>query len=190
MTKTLNEKQSRMLALGILILVLLAMISLLATPIFLLHRHYDQELEGLEDRLDRYQRLAASRDQLTRGLTQLRALDGRRFYLKNSAPAVAAGEIQELEKALIEKNGGRLASMQIQPHKDEGPFRRVAVIVQLLGSIGTVQNVLRALESNEPYLFVDNLNVRSLSSSATPEAATADGGLVVQFDLIGYGIRN
>lgn len=190
MIKTFNQKQSRMLALGILILALLAVVALVATPVFLLHRHYDQELEDLEDRLDRYQRLAASRDQLTRRLTQLRALDGKRFYLKNSAPAVAAGEIQELEKALIEKNGGRLASMQIQPHKDEGPFRRVAVIVQMLGGIGTVQNVLRALESNEPYLFVDNLNVRSLSSSATPEAATADGGLVVQFDLIGYGIHN
>lgn len=190
MNKPLNDKQSRALALGLFLLALIVTIAVFATPIFLLHRHYDRELEGLEDRLDRYQRLAASRDELTRRLTQMNALNGRRFYLKNSGPAQAAGEIQELEKALIEKNGGRLASMQIQPHTDDGAFRRVAVVAQVLGGIDTIQSILRELESHEPFLFVDNLNVRSLNTAAATDAPATDAGLVVQFDLFGFGIRN
>ena len=189
MSKALNNAQSRALALVLALIALLAIIATLTTPLVLVHRYYDLKLADLEDRLARYQRVAASREELTRRLAQMRALDGRRFYLKNAGPALAAGEIQELEKSLIDANGGRLASMQIQPHKDEGVFRRVAVNVQVLGSIGTMQNILRSLETREPFLFVDNLNVRALGSDAAKDAATSDTGLVVQFDLIGYAIR-
>jgi general secretion pathway protein M len=181
--------RSRALALGLLLLALLAAVAILAMPLTLVHRHYDQKIEDLNDRLARYQRVAATRAELTRRLEQVRALDGRRFYLRNAGPALAAGEIQDLEKSLIEAQGGRLASMQIQPHRDEGAFRRIAVNVQLLGSIGTMQSILQALETNEPFLFVDNLNVRSLGTEAARNAATPDAGLVVQFDLIGYAIR-
>jgi general secretion pathway protein M len=189
MSRSLSDAQSRALALGLLLFALFATLAALATPFVLVHRYYDQKLAGLEDRLARYQRVAASREELTRRLQLMRALDGRRFFLKNAGPALAAGEIQELEKSIIDANGGRLASMQIQPHKDEGDFRRVAVNVQVLGGIVTLQNILRALETREPYLFVDNLTVRSLASDATKDAAAPDAGLVVQFDLIGYAIR-
>jgi len=189
MSKALSNAQSRALALGLLLFALVAIIAVLATPLALMHGYYDQKIGDLKDRLGRYQRVAASREELTRRLEQMRALDGRRFYLKSAGPALAAGEIQELEKSLIEANGGRLASMQIQPQKDEGAFRRVAVNVQVLGSISAIQNILRALETREPFLFVDNLSVRSLSAEATKDAVTPDAGLVVQFDLIGYAVR-
>jgi general secretion pathway protein M len=189
MSKARNDAQNRALALGLLLLALIAIIAVLAAPLVLVHIHYDQKLESLNDRLTRYERVAASRGELIRRVEQMRALDGKRFYLKNAGPAVAAGEIQELEKSLIEANGGRLASMQIQQPKDEGAFRRIAVNVQVLGSIDTIQRILLALERSEPFLFVDNLNVRSLSADATRDAATPEAGLVVQFDLIGYAIR-
>jgi len=189
MNKALDDARSRALALGLLALALLLTVAAVATPLVLLHRHYDDKLADLEDRLVRYQRLAASREELTRRLEQLRALDSRSFFLNSAVPALAAGEIQELEKSLIEANGGRLASMQIEPHKDEGAFRRIAVNVQMLGSIGTIQNILRVLETRKPYLFVDNLSVRSLSAEATRTATIPEAGLVVQFDLIGYAIR-
>ena len=190
MSRALSNAQGRALALGLLLLALLVILAVLATPFVLAHRHYDLQIETLKDRLARYQRVAASREELSRRLEQMRALDGRRFYLKSAGPALAAGEIQELEKSLIEANGGRLSSMQIQPHKDEGDFRRVAVNVQVLGNMVAIQKILRTLETREPFLFVDNLNVRSLSNEATKDAATPDAGLVVQFDLIGYALRN
>jgi general secretion pathway protein M len=189
MSKPLNAARSRALALGLLLCALLVVIAALAAPIFLVHRHYDQKLESLNDRLGRYQRVVANRAELARRLEQMRALDGRRFYLRIAGPALAAGQIQELEKSIIEGNGGRLTSMQIQPHKDEGAYRRVAVSVQVLGSMIAIQSILLTLEAREPFLFVDNLNVRSLSSETTKDPAAAEGGLVVQFDVIGYAIR-
>ncbi len=182
-----GEARGRALALGLLVCTLLAGVVLVAAPLALAHRYYDGKLADLKDRLERYQRLAATRAELRQRLEQMRAMDGERFYLKSAAPARAAGEIQELEKSLIEANGGRLASMQILPYSDEGAYRRIAVNAQMLGNIATVQNVLRALEMHEPFLFIDNLNVRSLATGggkAAPEAR-----LVVQFDLIGYAIR-
>jgi DNA-binding helix-hairpin-helix protein with protein kinase domain len=118
MSKAQSEAQGKALALGLLAFALLATLAAFAAPIVLMHRYYDQRLADLEDRRARYQRVAASREQLSQRLAQMRALDGRRFFLKNAGPALAAGEIQELEKSLIDANGGRLASMQIQPHKD------------------------------------------------------------------------
>lgn len=189
MSKPLDSAQSKVLALVLLVAALLATIAVLAAPLILAHRYYDQKLEDLSDRLGRYQRVAASRAELTRRLEQMRALDGRRFYLKSASPALAAGDIQEFEKSVIEANGGRLASMQIQAYRDEGAFRRVAVNVQVLGNIVAIQGILRTLETREPFLFVDNLNVRALGSDATKDAAAPEAGLVVQFDLIGYAIR-
>ncbi len=186
MNKRFSALQGRSLAIGLLLFVLLAGVAAIAVPLYLMHRYYDRQLEDLDDRLTTYRRVAASREAFGRQLTQLRALDGRRLYLRDSAPALLAGDVQETVKSLIEANGGRLVSMQILPHKDEGGFRRVAVSARIMGGLASIQDILLALESGEPSLFLENLSMHAQSDG--PAAGSSADELIVQFDAIGYAI--
>ena len=55
----------------------------------------------------------------------MREKDGRRFFLKNTAPNLAGAELPELVRAAIEGNGGRITTSQNPGPKDEGRFRQI-----------------------------------------------------------------
>ena len=74
-------------------------------PLWLLHRHYDDAIESWSQRLSTYQRVAAQAPELTRALDAMRARDGRRYFLRNTAANLAGAELQEIVKAAIEGNG-------------------------------------------------------------------------------------
>jgi len=63
MTPAFAERMSparqRLLALGILLIGLAALVGALVVPVLLLHRHYDRAIEDLGDKLTRYRRVAA-----------------------------------------------------------------------------------------------------------------------------------
>ena len=140
----------------------------LAVPVMLVHRHYDAAIEQLTDRLERYRRIIAMAPGLKAGLEKVKARDGRKFYLKNAAPALAAAEIQEIAKTIIEAQSGKLTSIQIIPHKDDGGYRQIAVNLQFSGSIASIQKILYALETRQPYLFVGNLSIQSPPDEQLP----------------------
>ena len=57
----------------------------------------------------------------------MRAKDGRRFFLKNTAPNLAGAELQELVRSAIESNGGRITTSQNPAPKDDGRFKQIIV---------------------------------------------------------------
>lgn len=186
MMRPLTPLQSKSLALALLALVFVLAALALAVPAMLVHRHYDAAIEQLTDRMERYYRIIAMTPGLKAGLEQVKARDGRKFYLKNAAPALAAAEIQEFAKTVIEAQRGKLTSIQIIPHKDDGGYRQIAVNLQFSGSIASIQKILYALETRQPYLFVDNLSIRSRLMSNYRAAPGVEPEYFVQFDLIGY----
>ena len=92
-------------------------------PIVLLHRHYDAAIADSSDRLQRYQRVAAQAPELRAALDAMQQRDGRRFFLRNSAANLAGAELQELVKAAIESNGGRITTSQNTSPREDGRFR-------------------------------------------------------------------
>lgn len=188
MMRPLTPSQGRSLALALLVLVVVLAVLALAVPVMLAHRHYDAAIEQLSDRMERYQRIIAMAPALKVELEQVKARDGRKFYLKNAAPALAAAEIQEIAKTVIEAQSGKLTSIQIIPHKDDGGYRQVAVNLQFSGSIASIQKILYALETRQPYLFVDNLSIRSRLMNNYRAMPGIEPEYFVQFDLIGYAL--
>ena len=89
-------------------------------PIVLLHRHYNTAIADLTDRLERYRRVAAQAPELRRALDVMKEKDGRRFYLKNTAPNLASAELADLVRSAIENNGGRITTSQNPGPRDEG----------------------------------------------------------------------
>ncbi|HTS21498.1 MAG TPA: type II secretion system protein GspM [Casimicrobiaceae bacterium] len=160
----LPPRQSRMLAVALLALAVLLTLGVLLTPFLLLHRHYDRAIDALQERLDVYRRVAAQTPELKRTLETLRSRDGRRFFLQNLAPNLAGAELQDLVRAAIENNGGRITTIQIAQPREDGRFRQIGVSVQLFATTPNLQKVLYTLETQTPYAVVDNITVRPLNA--------------------------
>jgi general secretion pathway protein M len=186
--RTLSPEQSRRLALGILAGVVLAIVCAIAIPVWLSHRHYDAALADMNDKFDRYRRIATTRPEVVRSLEQVRAKDARKFFLRSGGAALSAAEVQEAVRQFIEANGARLITMQVPASKDEGRYRQVAVNVQLTANIQTLRKILHRVENGTPLLFIDNLMVRSQVPATFKPGPGAEPEMFVQFDVYGYSV--
>lgn len=181
-----DPRHSRQFAVGILVALVVLVGAAIAIPVWLLNRHYDQALAENQDKLVRYRRIAATRPDLARELEAMRARDARKFYLRGGGTALSAAEAQETVRGLVESSGGRLITMQAPASKDEGRYRQVTVNVQLTANIVALRKILGAIESSTPYLFVDNVMVRTQVPANFKPAPGAEPEMFVQFDVSGY----
>jgi hypothetical protein len=182
--KNLPPARQRALAAALfaaaVVLVLLAVVG----PIVLLHRHYDAAIADTSDLLRRYQRVAAQAPGLRVALDAMQQRDGRRFFLKNTATNLAGAELQELVKAAIEGNGGRITTSQNTSPREDGRFREIGVNVQFFATTPALQKILLAIETHQPYLIVENLTVRPLNAfRGFKPAAGQEPELNVQLDV-------
>jgi general secretion pathway protein M len=184
----MNPKQSRHLALGLLIAAVVVIVAAVATPIWLLHRQYDVALADNAGKYDRYRRIAGTRPELAKQLEAMRAKDTRKFFLRSGAPALSAAEAQEAIRSLVEQSGGRLITMQAPTSRDEGRYRQVSVNVQLTANIFALRKILHAIENNTPYLFIDNLQVRTQVPPNHRPQPGAEPEMFVSFDVSGYAL--
>ena len=109
--------------------------------------------------------IAAQAPELRRALEAMKERDGRRFFLKNTAPNLAGAELQELVQG-DDREATAAASRRARTRRprDEGRFRQIGVNVQFFATTPALQKILNALESQLPYLVVDNLTVRPLNA--------------------------
>ena len=179
-----TSAQQRALAAALLVASVLLVLLAVFGPIVMLHRHYDAAIADTSDRLVRYQRVAAQAPALRMALDAMRDRDGRRFFLKNTATNLAGAELQELVKAAIEGNGGRITTSQNTSPREDGRFREIGVNVQFFASTPALQKILLAIETHQPYLIVENLTARPLNAfRGFKPAAGQEPELNVQLDV-------
>jgi len=183
-----DPQRSRQIAVGLLVVVVVAVVAAIAVPEWLLHRHYDAAVAESVDKLDRFRRIAGTRPQVQRQLEAMATRDPRKFFLRSGAAALSAAEAQESIRSLVESSGGRLITMGAPSSRDEGRYRQVTVNVQLTANIFALRKILNTIESNTPYLFVDNLTVRTQVPAAFKPTPGGEPDMFVQFDISGYAI--
>jgi general secretion pathway protein M len=184
----MNPKQSRQLAVGLLVAVVLACVLAVAVPAWMLHRHYDLALEENFGKLERFRRIASTRPEVTRQLETMRGKETRKFFLRSGAAAFSAAEAQEALRAIVESNGGRLITMQAPSSREEGRYRQVTVNVQLTANIFALRKILSAIETNTPFLFVENLMVRSQVQANHRPGPGQEPEMFVTLDVSGYAL--
>jgi general secretion pathway protein M len=162
--KKLSPARQRALAAALFVAGIAVVLLAILGPVVLLHRHYDNAIADTSDRLRRYQRVAAQAPALRAALDAMQQRDGRRFFLRNSAANLAGAELQELVKAAIESNGGRITTSQNTSPRDDGRFREIGVNVQFFAATPALQRILLAIETHQPYLIVENLTARPLNA--------------------------
>jgi hypothetical protein len=185
----LSPPQSRAAAVALLVLAVLAVLALVFGPFVWLHLRYDRTIDEATDRLERYRRVAAQAPELRKALELIRTKDGRRFFLKNSAPNLAGAELQELVKGAIEANGGRITTSQNPTPRDDGQMKQIVANVQFFASTPSLAKILYAVETQQPVLVVENLTVRPLNAfRGFKPVAGQEPELNVQFDVVGWSL--
>ena len=177
---------SRILALGLLVLLLAGTAWAVLGPSLGMEAELDGRIVELNRQLVRFEKVAAERDRLKAARDRL-ANSGAtgRYYLAGATPAVAAATLQRQVKAKVTANRGKVISTQEVPARQSGTAREVVVRVQMNGDVETVQRTFHALETGMPYLFLDNLRLRGWGGRVVGNAAGPQV-LKVQFDVTAY----
>lgn len=181
-------EKRRKAAIAFLVAAVAGVVALVALPLWAAHRHYDEALGDIDRRLLRYERLAAARPQLQQKLDAVRALGSRKYFLKASAPSLAAAEIQERVRQFVEGNGGRLISVQVAQPREEGRFRQITVTVQANANIVATSKILHSVETSEPYLLVESLMVRAQVPPGFKPAPGFEPEMFIQLDVSGFAV--
>ena len=191
MTRTLIESLSRRqrqaLAIAILAILVVVIFSLTIAPLWAINRHYSNTIDSLDQRLQILQRTAAADSGLRSQHEQLkRALASNRQFIKSNTEALAAARLQEVVQRIAGARGMELLSTQILPASEDTGFTRVALKVRMRGKLDNTVKLFHALETTQPYLFLDNVSVRAHARRARKILTGYGQMLNVDFDLIGY----
>lgn len=186
MIDALSKTQRQLLALAILILIVVIIFMLTVAPLWALNRHYLDSIDGLEGRLEILQRTVAAGSGLRSQHDQLkRTLASDRHYLKSTTEALAAADLQGIVKRIAGQKDMQVLSTQILPTIEQSDFTRVALKVRMRVRQDSMVKVFHALETGQPYLFLDNVSVSS-RNRRVGRSKVGQILLNVDFDLIGY----
>ncbi|MDF9392814.1 MULTISPECIES: type II secretion system protein GspM [Methylococcus] len=185
----IQVSKSRAAALGLLALAVLVLYGLIMAPLRALSSGYDESIESLLFRMKRFQTVAAQKLYWEGRLQEIRNEGEQAKNLFSQAtPALAAADLQSRIKDTVTSAGGELISTQVIPERKEDQFTRIAVKVRLNGSTEVLRQVLYEIESEQPVLFVENLNLRPIRVPPRPgqKQTAAQDKLSIDFDAVGY----
>lgn len=182
--------QSKSIALILLLLVIGLAVAAVATPAVMLHRHYDEAIENATDNLIRYRRFSEQAPAIKLEIDRISALNAKKFFIKTNNPSLAASDIQDAVKQIIESRRGKLLSVQILPAKDEGKYRKIGLTIQANVTPLALQQILHGIESRDPLLFIDSVSIRAGQGRLYRPQPGIEPEFGLQMTLHGYAIIN
>ena len=186
----LSNQQQHVLALGILGILLLMIYSFVIAPVLTKYQTENQQIETLTDQLQRYKRLSDSRDyeaELLKKVKQDSPL--KSFFLEGETRSVVSAKLQQKLKQVVAQTGGQIVSTQGLPQTTDNTqsIPGVTLKVQLKAGIDELKELLFAMETSRPGLYVENL---SISSSPVRNSSYAKRQVMppldIRFNLTGY----
>lgn len=188
MIERLPPAQRRLVALGLLALLLALLAGAVWLPFAYLNRQAadlaagQRRVEELRARVPAREELLARERELARSGTIEEAL------LAGSTPAVAAAQLQGDLAALAAAMGGEVVTVQILEPEEAPPFARIGLRLTMTGDTATVRDFLYAVETRNPVLIVRGMNLSASSPEGVADAA-ADPPLNATFEVHGYAPR-
>ncbi|MCU0838019.1 MAG: type II secretion system protein GspM [Rhodospirillales bacterium] len=187
MTTTLSPPARRVLALGILVIVVALPYWLIVRPVLDRFAAVDTEIAEQQDMLQRYGSIAGRLGTLESRLAAIKRDGGSADdYLVGNSEAIVAAELQNRLKTVIAGADGKLASTQVLATTEEAGFRQITIRVRLNAGIEGLRRVLYELEAGRPLMFIDNLDVSSRQDRRRAGERETDPDLTVTFDVYGF----
>lgn len=190
MIRQLDKKQQKYLAVAIFFAVIAVLIVSVAIPVWKVNSHYSDIIDDMQQRLAVLKRATKEGQSLAPQYQKLRQyhLSDKR-YLKSTSESLAAAEIQQIIKEIVVPAEGEILSTQIIPNKKNDPIPQITLKVRLRSNLRSLVTILHKIETGNPFLFVENLNIRSRiirRRVRNQEEAQVPTILDVQFDVSGY----
>ena len=186
MIEKLDRKQQRQLAIGILAAAIIAVLTITAGPVWVANASRQAALDEAHERLQRYEQISA-RDRAL--LPQYEALLQKQRsagnHLRSETSAVAGAELQRLVKTITGQNQAQILSTQLLPVSEEQGFLRVALKVRLRGELPAILQSLYDIETDDVYMFVDNVALRD-NMSGRAQYRGQVRPMDAEFELIAY----
>ena len=184
MIDKLDRKRQRQLAIGILGGLVIAILMIPALPVWFANASRQAAMDQAHEHLQRYQQIAA-RDQelLPQYEALLRKQRSAGNHLRSETSAVAGAELQRLVKTITGRNQAQILSTQLLPVSEEQGFLRVALKVRLRGNIQSILQSLYDIETDDVYMFVDDLALRDNMVGRTKAQVRP---MDAEFELVAY----
>jgi general secretion pathway protein M len=185
-------------ALSILVGACLALWSFVVNPIGALFAEYNDSIDNSHQLLSRYSELARQRPIFEAALDDLVENEHYRdLVLAGSSVDLMGATLQKQMAEVISRHGGQVRSTQLLADEVEGNFQKIRIRVNMTGDMDSLFNVLHAIESARPLLFLDNVYIKGSQISGTfakkrkvlagLTPAPENGRLQVAFDVLAYG---
>jgi len=179
---------ARIMALALLLGLVLLVTAFGALPFAQKVRTTNDALEHSREMIARLSRSGANRGVYDAQIDVLLArINQSGIYIRADTEPLAAAAVQEHLKRAVSLHGGELRSVQSLPSRPEGDLTRVGLRVVMTGALSPIIHVLYELETGEPYLFVDNLQIQSIKQrrQRNQEPQPVDT-LSIRIDVYGY----
>ncbi|PVV14553.1 MAG: hypothetical protein B6D72_03645 [gamma proteobacterium symbiont of Ctena orbiculata] len=162
MLSSLTPRQSRALAGSILLLLVAALLILLIYPVWSMNKRYEGQIEDTQFQTQRYRRIAVQDDRYQLEFNKLKLNQKSDLrYLQSKTDSLANAELQRKIKQVVSAGRGEIISTQtVQVSQDE-MLRGVAIRVRMKSTLENLTKILHQLETQKPYLFIDNITLRS-----------------------------
>ena len=171
-------RSGRLLALGILLLLLLLLWQVIASPLLDLYRDRAQALDA---RRAVAVHMAAQAAQLP-ALRRLAASNGARSgpvaLIAGNSDAIAAAALQERVQQMATGLGATLSSTESLPPTPAGNYRRVGVRIAVTAPFDVMVRLLAAIEQASPSMLIDDLQLHG-SRIQLQANAPIEGSLTV-----------
>lgn len=192
MIRQLTNKQQKILAISLLLIVFLVFAGGIAVPIWSVNQYYSDSIDQMNTRLSILKRTTSDGESLLPEYNRLKnyRLSDKR-YLKSKSEALAAAEIQRVIKGIIVPNGGEILSTQIISSNKKAKIPQITLKVRMRGDINSLVKVFYKIETGDPFLNIDNLSIRSRNirrrrSVRNKDTQQAPSSLDIQFEISGY----
>jgi general secretion pathway protein M len=180
---------SRLLALGLLVLVIGLAWVLVAVPLTAAFDAQDSRIASATELLSRYEKALDDEPNLRAEIEALRKSDGSPDpFLKGESTQIIAAKLQNRIQTLVAGEAGDIRSIQVLPESEEDGFEKIGLRVTLTASIPTMQKVFYDIESSVPALFIDNLDVRT-NIRRRRRNTESTNRVQIRFDVFGYRKR-
>ncbi len=157
----------RTIAIGLLVLLVASLGVYAALPWLQQITQRQTRVEMLQRQLVGNRALLANEGVIDEELARLGLLSGEQALLfASSKPALAAADLREFMGEIVADSGGQLISVQEYEAVNLPGTRAIGLRAHLTGEAQNLSDILYALESARPMVFVDSLTVAASRRSS------------------------
>ncbi|HEY1630513.1 MAG TPA: type II secretion system protein GspM [Rhizomicrobium sp.] len=179
-----KTRQGALVAAGVIGGLALAVLVLLG---FLIFGGQSADTDAAVRQLAFYRAEVALKPQLEAQLANLKqqaaATPG---LIGNESAALAQAQLQDEVKALVIQNGGEVRTAQIVPVSTTNGFQVIAIQYDIMAPMAKLRDLVHAIESHTPYLFIDEADIVSTQDYQSGDPASANPTLELRWTVHGY----